>query len=221
MKKILFCWSGGKDSAFALWECIKSDKFSVAALLTTLTGEYDRISMHGVRRVLLEKQTASIGIPLEIITLKTGASMEEYELQMKTALLKYKSRFLNTVAFGDLFLEDIRMYREDRLRQVAMKAIFPIWKRNTLDLAREFIRAGFKAQITCVDTKQLDPSFCGREFNEGFLKDLPTSVDPCGENGEFHSFVFDGPIFGKPVLFSVGEKILRDEQFMFCDLVPV
>jgi uncharacterized protein (TIGR00290 family) len=221
MRKILFCWSGGKDSALALWEAVRSKQYGVAALLTTVTRDYDRISMHGVRKELLEKQTASIGLPLEIVWIGKNSSNDDYEWQMQEILLKYKARRISTVAFGDLFLEDVRKYREEQLSKVKMKAIFPLWGKDTMDLARSFIRAGFKAVITCVDTKTLDASFAGRDFNEGLLADLPTGVDPCGENGEFHSFVYDGPLFKKPVLFSRGEKVIRDERFYFCDLAGV
>jgi uncharacterized protein (TIGR00290 family) len=219
MKKILFSWSGGKDSALALWELLSSGSYQVKALLTTVTEEYDRISMHGVRRELLEKQAAAIGIPMEPIFLKQGGTNAEYDTQLQSVLLKYRNRFLNTVAFGDLFLHEVRAYREEQLSRINMKALFPLWDRKTLDIARGFIRAGFKAIITCVDTQLLDASFCGREYNEQLLADLPTAVDPCGENGEFHTFVHDGPIFTKPVLFSIGEMVMRDNQFRFCDLV--
>jgi uncharacterized protein (TIGR00290 family) len=219
MKTILFCWSSGKDSAFALWELISSGTYQVKALLTTVTEEYDRISMHGVRRELLEKQAGAIGLPLEVVLLKKGGSNDDYDAQMQAALLKYKSPFLNTVAFGDLFLQDVRAYREERLGRAGMKALFPLWGRKTIDVARGVIRAGFKAIITCVDTQQLDASFCGREYNEQLLSELPPTVDPCGENGEFYTFVFDGPIFKKPALFGIGETVTRDERFRFCDLV--
>ena len=219
-KRLLFCWSGGKDSAFALWEVLKSNRPNVVALLTTVTRDYDRISMHGVRRSLLEKQAASLNIPLEIVWIEKGSSNEDYEKQMGEMLLKYKKRRISLVGFGDIFLEDLRKYREEKLAEVGMKAIFPIWKRKTTDLAHEFIRAGFKAVISCVDTKLLDASFAGREFNEKFLSDLPASVDPCGENGEFHSFVQAGPIFKKPFFLALGERVMREERFCFCDLVP-
>jgi uncharacterized protein (TIGR00290 family) len=219
MRKILFCWSGGKDSAMALWEAVRSKEYGVSALLTTVTRDYDRISMHGVRRELLEKQAASIGLPLEIVWIEKNSSNDDYERHMREMLLKYKARRISTVAFGDLFLEDVRKYREEQLSKVKMKAVFPLWGKDTMELARNFIRAGFKAVLTCVDTKTLDASFAGRDFNEGLLADLPAGVDPCGENGEFHSFVYDGPLFKKPVLFSRGEKVIKDERFCFCDLV--
>jgi uncharacterized protein (TIGR00290 family) len=221
MKKALFCWSGGKDSAFALREMLTSGKYSIVSLITTVTREYDRISMHGVRRELLEMQSASIGLPLEIVWIEKGSSNDDYDMQMKEVLLKYKTQRVSTVAFGDLFLEDVKKYREDRLASVKMKGLFPLWGRKTSALAHEFIRAGFKSVVTCVDTQKLDSAFCGREYNAVFVADLPKGVDPCGENGEFHSFVFDGPIFKKPVLFRRGEQVTRDERFRFCDLLAV
>jgi uncharacterized protein (TIGR00290 family) len=220
MKKSLFCWSGGKDSAFSLWEILKAKEFQIEALLTTVTKDYDRISMHGVRMELLEKQATLLGIPLEIVWISKDSSNEDYERQMNDALEKYRKRRVSNVIFGDIFLEDLRKYREEKLAAIKMKAVFPIWKRNTKELAREFIRANFKAVITCVDTKVLDASFAGREFNENLLSDLPATVDPCGENGEFHSFVVDGPIFKKPIFYSMGEKTLREQRFCFCDLIP-
>jgi uncharacterized protein (TIGR00290 family) len=203
-----------------VWELLKAGDYEIVALITSFTEEYDRICMHGVRRVLLEKQATSIGIPLEIITLKTGADSEAYDKLLAEKLVQHKNRRLNTVAFGDIFLEDIRKHREEQLAALGMKALFPLWKRNTADLAHAFIRAGFKARITCVDTQQLDPAFCGREFTEKLLDDLPASIDPCGENGEFHSFVYDGPIFKRPIVFNLGEMVLREGRFRFCDLIP-
>ena len=219
MKKALFCWSGGKDSAFALREMMSSGEYTIVSLITAVTKEYDRISMHGVRRELLEMQAASIGLPLEIVWIEKGSSNDDYDSRMKDVLLKYKKQRVNLVAFGDLFLEDIRKYREERLASVKMKGIFPLWGRKTATLAHDFIRAGFKSLITSVDTQQLDQSFCGREYNAQFIADLPKNVDPCGENGEFHSFVYDGSIFKKPIVFQRGEKMTRDERFRFCDLV--
>ena len=218
-KKILLSWSGGKDSAFALRDIQNSGEYSAVTLLTTVTREYDRISMHGVRRELLESQAASLGLPLEIVWIEKDSSNDDFDLRMKDVLLKYKAQRVSSVAFGDLFLEDIRKYREERLASVKMKGIFPLWGRKTATLAHDFIRAGFKSVITCVDTQQLDQSFCGREYNAQFIADLPKKIDPCGENGEFHSFVYDGPIFKKPLVFQRGEQVTRDERFRFCDLV--
>jgi uncharacterized protein (TIGR00290 family) len=217
---VLVSWSGGKDSALALYEVLKSGAYSVAALLTTVTEDYDRISMHGVRRVLLEQQAASLGFPLEQVLIPKDASNEVYEANMARALAKYKDQGVETVVFGDIFLEDLRKYREEKLALAGMRAVFPLWKSNTTELARSLGALGFRAVTTCVDTKVLGQEFVGRTINEEFLTELPATVDPCGENGEFHSFVYDGPIFSRAVRFLVGEKVLRDERFYFCDLVP-
>jgi uncharacterized protein (TIGR00290 family) len=220
-ESVLVSWSGGKDSALALHEILKSGSFRVAALLTTVTEDYDRISMHGVRRALLEQQAASLGFSLEKVFIPKDASNEIYETNMAGSLAKYRELGVQTVVFGDIFLEDLRKYREDKLAVVGISGVFPIWMRDTKDLVRSLIALGFKAITTCVDTNVLGREFVGRVIDEQFLADLPTFVDPCGENGEFHSFVFDGPIFNGAVRFSIGEKVLRDERFYFCDLVPV
>ena len=219
MEKVLFAWSGGKDSAMALYEAQKSEKYDVAALLTTVTQDYDRISMHGVRRALLEEQAALLGIPLETILISKHSSNEEYEAKMKEALVRYKKEDIVSVVFGDIFLEDLKKYREDNLAKVGLKGVFPIWKRDTRELAAAFIDLGFKAIITCVDSKSLDKSFAGRVFDKQFLSDLPNGIDPCGENGEFHSFVYDGPIFSRGIIFEKGQVVLRNNRFYYCDLV--
>ena len=219
MEKVLFAWSGGKDSAMALYEAQKSEKYDVAALLTTVTQDYDRISMHGVRRALLEEQAALLGIPLETILISKHSSNEEYEAKMKEVLVRYKKEDIVSVVFGDIFLEDLKKYREDNLAKVGLKGVFPIWKRDTRELAAAFIDLGFKAIITCVDSKSLDKSFAGRVFDKQFLSDLPNGIDPCGENGEFHSFVYDGPIFSRGIIFEKGQVVLRDNRFYYCDLV--
>ena len=219
MEKVLFAWSGGKDSAMALYEAQKSEKYDVVALLTIVTQDYDRISMHGVRRALLEEQAALLGIPLETILISKHSSNEEYEAKMKEALVRYKKEDIVSVVFGDIFLEDLKKYREDNLAKVGLKGIFPIWKRDTRELAAAFIDLGFKAIITCVDSKSLDKSFAGRVFDKQFLSDLPNGIDPCGENGEFHSFVYDGPIFSRGIIFEKGQVVLRDNRFYYCDLV--
>ena len=218
---VLMSWSGGKDSALALNEILKNGTYRVAALLTTVTEDYDRISMHGVRRILLEQQAASLGFPLEQVLIPKDASNEVYEANMGRALAKYRNEGVAAVVFGDIFLEDLRKYREERLARVDMTGVFPIWMRDTKELAKSLISLGFKAITTCIDTNVLGKDFVGRLIDEQFLADLPSFVDLCGENGEFHSFVFDGPIFNEPVRFSVGEKVLRDERFYFCDLVPL
>ena len=218
-KRVLVAWSGGKDSAMALYELQKQHDYEIVALLTTVTEDYDRISMHGVRRTLLEKQAESMGLQLEKVYITKNASNQEYEMKMKDALIKYKTRGVTVVAFGDIFLEDVRRYREANLSKIRMEAIFPIWGRDTTELARKFIELGFKAIVTCVDSKFLDKKLVGRIYDDRFLCELPPSVDPCGENGEFHTFVFDGPIFRKRVEFKVGEIVLRDGRFYFCDLI--
>lgn len=220
-EKIILCWSGGKDSSMSLYELRRSGDYEVVTLLTTLTEPYDRISMHGVRRVLLEEQAAAVGLPLEKIFISTGASNTEYEEKMKTALLRFKSEGITKVAFGDIFLEDLRAYREANLAKVGMSGVFPIWKRETTELSKSFIAAGFKAVLTCVDTQKLDSMYAGRLFNSRLMDDLPPAVDPCGENGEFHSFVYDGPIFKKEVEWVPGERVLRDNRFCFFDLRPL
>ena len=221
VEKILFAWSGGKDSAMALYEVLKSRKYDVAALLTTVTQDYDRISMHGVRRVLLEQQAALLGLPLETVLISKCSSNEEYEAKMKEKLICYKQKGITSVVFGDIFLEDLKKYRENNLAKVDLKGVFPIWKRATHELAAAFIDLGFRAIITCVDSKFLDRSFTGRVFDKQFLSDLPSGVDPCGENGEFHSFVYDGPIFSSGITFEKGQVVLRDNRFYYCDLIEV
>ena len=191
----------------------------VTALLTTVTEEFDRISMHGVRRVLLERQAESIGLPLHAVLIPPQCVNATYEARMKQALNEHLARGVLRVAFGDIFLEDLRVYREQNLAQIGMEALFPIWKRDSRELAREFLRLGFQAITVCVDPRVLDSSFAGRVLDESFFADLPPGVDPCGENGEFHTFVFDGPLFRTPIRFATGEKILRD-GFYFCDLLP-
>ena len=219
-EEVLFCWSGGKDSAMALHALRRAVDCRIAALLTTITDEYDRISMHGVRRVLLQRQAESLGLPLHPVLIPPQCVNATYEERMKQALEEHFAQGVRRVAFGDIFLEDLRAYREKNLAQAGMQAIFPIWKRDTRELAREFVQQGFRAVAVCVDPRVLDASFAGRELDASFFADLPPNVDPCGENGEFHTFVFDGPIFRSPSPCSVGEKALRD-GFRFCDLLPV
>ncbi len=217
---ILFCWSGGKDSAMALHALQSEREYRVTGLLTTITEIYDRVSMHGVRRVLLERQAASIGLPLHVVPIPPQCVNATYELRMKEALTEHLAAGVKNVAFGDIFLEDLRVYRERNLDLLNMKGVFPIWMCDTRELADEFLHLGFKAIAVCIDPRVLDPSFAGRMLDESFFADLPPGVDPCGENGEFHSFVFDGPVFRTPVRFVSGEKVLR-EGFWFCDLLPV
>ena len=220
-EKVLFTWSGGKDSVMALYELLRTHSYEISALLTTITEDYDRISMHGVRRILLEQQAESLGLPLEKIYITKNTPNEEYEAKMRDKLMEYQSRGVLSVVFGDIFLEDLRKYREENLSKIGMKGIFPIWKRDTAELAHTFIDLGFKAVITCVDSKVLDKKFVGRLYDKQFLRELPSNVDSCGENGEFHSFVYDGPIFRERVSFIIGDIVLRDNRFYFCDLIPV
>ncbi len=217
---MLLSWSGGKDSALALHEVQKDQEYEIVALLTTLTEDYDRISMHGVRRTLLERQASSLGFPLEEVFISKDASNEEYGSKMREVLESYLTAGVTAVVFGDIFLEDLRKYRERNLAEIGMKAVFPVWKRDTTELGRTFIDLGFRAIITCVDSQVLDRSFAGRPFDEQFLMDIPLGVDPCGENGEFHSFVFDGPIFREAIPCRKGRTVLRRSRFYYCDLMP-
>ena len=217
-EKVAFSWSGGKDSAIALYEIQKSGKYEVVALLTTVTEEYDRICMHGVRRILLEHQAQSLGLPVEKIFISKNTSNEEYDAKMLDMLSKFQEAGVSSIVFGDISLEDIRKYREENLSKVGMRGIFPIWKRETNELIRTFIDLGFKAIVTCVDSKVLDKGFVGRIVDKHFLSELPTNVNPSGENGEFHSFVFDGPLFKHRILYTIGQVVLRD-SFYFCDLL--
>lgn len=220
-ENILFTWSGGRDSALAVYELEKTGNHQIAALITTVTKDYDRISMHGVRRILLEQQAASLNYPLVQVSISSTASNEEYETQMRATLKKYLKAGITTVAFGDIFLEDVRKYREGNLSRIGMNAVFPLWSRDTFELAHTFIDLGFKAVITCVDSSFLAKEFVGRLFDEQFLSELPSNVDPCGENGEFHSFVFDGPMFHHQISCELGEIVLRNSRFYYCDLIPL
>lgn len=217
---MIFSWSGGKDSALALYELLKAGNYEISSLLTTITEDYDRTSLHGVRRILIERQANSLGFPLEKVFISKDISSEEYETKMREVLTKYLADGISSVVFGDIFLEDVRKYREDNLSKIGLKGIFPIWKKDTTELARIFIGLGFKAVTTCVDSNFLNKAFVGRAFNEKFLTELPPEVDPCGENGEFHSFVYDGPIFRERILYTPGEIVLRDNRFYYCDLIP-
>ena len=211
-------WSGGKDSCLALYEIQKSPYYRVAALLTTVTRDYDRISMHGVRRVLLEQQAASVGIPLHQVLITKGAGNQEYETNLVEAMSAYRNQGIDSIVFGDLFLEDIKTYRDQFLARHDLQGIYPVWLRDTTEFIREFIALGFKAVITCVNGEVLSSSFAGMMIDDNFVSTLPSQVDPCGENGEFHTFVFDGPNFKSPVRFSIGETVQRD-GFWLCDLL--
>jgi uncharacterized protein (TIGR00290 family) len=220
-EKVIVAWSGGKDSALALYEVLNSDSYEVLELLTTVTKDYARISIHGVRRVLLEQQAKALRIPLEEMFITKGASDAEYESELLKVLGRHQANGVFSVVFGDIFLEDVRKYRKRILEKVGMNGIFPLWKKDTKDLARTFINLGFKAIITSIDSNVLGKDFVGREYDEQFLSDLPANVDPCGENGEFHSFVYDGPLFCERIGFKKGEIVLRDNRFYYCDLLPV
>ncbi|HET7573395.1 MAG TPA: hypothetical protein VFJ77_12090 [Gaiellaceae bacterium] len=210
-------WSGGKDSALALWTLRERHGVEPSALLTTVTETYDRISMHGVRRALLRRQAEAAGLPLVEVEIPAACTNEVYEARLAAALAAPPLDRAEEFAFGDLFLEEIRAYREERLAAAGRRAAFPIWGEDTAALARRFVAAGFRAVLVCVDPRALDPSFAGREYDEALLAELPDGVDPCGENGEFHTFVYDGPVFAEPVACARGEVVERD-GFVFADL---
>ncbi len=218
-EKVVMSWSGGKDSTLALHDLLDSGRYEVVALLTTVTAGYDRISIHGVRRALLERQARALGLPLEVAELSPQSSNAEYEHSLGAALEKYRHAGIRCVAYGDLYLEDIRRYREGLLEGVGMRALFPVWGQDTREFAQRFLDLGYRAVTTCVDSQALDAGFVGREYDRRFLAELPAGVDPCGENGEFHTFVYDGPLFHEPVRFGRGEVVVRDERFLYCDLL--
>jgi uncharacterized protein (TIGR00290 family) len=218
-RPLFLSWSGGKDSAMALHALQSSPDFEPAGLLTTVTEGYDRISIHGVRRELLERQAESIGLPLHPVLVPKDCTNEIYEDRLATALRAIQAQGIHHIAFGDLFLEDIRAYREKQLSALGLEPVFPVWGRDTTELARELIHLGFQATLVCVDTDLLDPVFAGRPFDASLLRDLPADIDPCGENGEFHTFVHAGPIFRQPVAFKLGR--LEDRgRFWYRDLEP-
>jgi uncharacterized protein (TIGR00290 family) len=238
--KSFFNWSGGKDSSLALYHVLNDKNYSVEKLLTNVNREYRRVSMHGVREELLEQQAEAIGIPLQKLVLSDQPTMTEYEQYMMQTMQQLQQEKFTHSIFGDIFLEDLKAYRETQLAKVGMQAVFPIWKRDTTELMHEFIDLGFKTIVVCTKAELLDESFAGRVIDKDFLKDLPNNVDPCGENGEFHTFVYDGPIFKRPVEYKIGEKVLREYKapannkdkcftnqppptsigFWFCDIIP-
>lgn len=242
MKKALFNWSSGKDSALALYKILQNPEFEINYLLTSVNQQFQRISMHGVRVELLEQQAQSIGIPLEIMQIPEMPTMEVYEDVMQKTLEKLKNKGITHSVFGDIFLEDLRKYREDKLAKMGFEGVFPIWKIPTKELIQEFIALGFKTIVVCVNERYLDKSFAGRIIDQQFIDELPENVDVCGENGEFHTFTFDGPIFNKPIDFEIGEIVYRkyekpkqessstacdtndtsayDYGFWYCDLIP-
>jgi len=208
-EKAIFNWSGGKDSAFCLNKVLQDQRYEITCLLTTISQPYQRISMHGVRVDLLDIQAKRIGLPLLKIQIPEMPAMEVYDITMKAALIDLKGKGVTASVFGDIFLEDLRKYREDKLAELNLTGVFPLWKIPTDKILREFIDSGFKAITTCVNDKYLDKSFVGRIIDDDFLHDLPDNVDPCGENGEYHSFVFDAPFFSNPIQFKKGEIVYR------------
>jgi uncharacterized protein (TIGR00290 family) len=221
MIDVVLAWSGGKDSTLALAALRTDSRYRVRALLTTVTREYDRISMHGVRRSVLEAQVDALGLPLIEASIPSGASNVDYEAAFALALRTAEERWpgLRHIAFGDLFLTDVRAYREALLGSLSWTGVFPLWGEDTATLAQRFVGAGYRAILTCVDTTQLGPEFAGREFDASFLADLPATVDPCGERGEFHTCVFAGPLFARPLPVVVGERVRRDTRFEYCDVM--
>jgi uncharacterized protein (TIGR00290 family) len=219
---VVLSWSGGKDSSLTLAALRADPRYDVVALLTSVTAGYDRVSIHGVRRTLLEAQAAATGLPLREVVLQPQCSNEQYEAAFLHALAAIRTDYpaVRRIAFGDLYLEDVRAYRERLLARAGFEALVPLWARDTTALAAEFIAAGFAAHLVCVDTQQLAASFAGRRFDAALLADLPAGVDPCGENGEFHTFVSAGPVFNGAIPVRVGEVVLREERFAFCDLLP-
>lgn len=221
-EKICFSWSSGKDSSIALYKLLNSTEYNdieVVSLFTTIS-EYDRIFFHGVKRILLEQQAASLGIPLYSPVITTCDSIEEFAVKLEEKLKYYIDADIKTIVYGDIYLEDLKNYRLKTLNKLGMNSIFPIWKQDCNELLKQSIDLGFKSVVTCVDSKVLDKSFVGRTLDYDFIKDLPSNVDPCGENGEFHTFTYDGPIFKEPVLFESGEISLRN-NFYCIDLLPV
>jgi uncharacterized protein (TIGR00290 family) len=217
--RILLSWSSGKDSAWALYVLRQQYPDAVAGLLTTMNQAFDRVAMHAVRRALVDRQAHAAGLPVHIVNLPWPCSNAEYEAAMKTATDQFVRDGYTHVAFGDLFLEDVRKYREERLAGTGLTPLFPLWKtKPTGELAREMIAGGLHAHLSCVDPRKLDPSFAGRAFDWSLLSDLPADVDPCGENGEFHSFAWDGPMFNCPITTRIGEVLTRD-GFVFADVV--
>ena len=240
--KAIFNWSSGKDSALALYKILQEEQYSIVGLLTSINTQYQRISMHGVRVALLEEQAKSIGLPLHKLEIPEMPTMEIYDEVMKLKMLELQSLGVAYSVFGDIFLEDLRKYREEKLAAAHIKGVFPLWKTDTKQLITEFLGLGFKTIVTCVNERYLDQSFVGRIIDEQFIKDLPETVDVCGENGEFHTFTFDGPIFSNPIAFEIGEIVYRkyerpkqattntacdtnvsdafDYGFWYCDLIP-
>jgi uncharacterized protein (TIGR00290 family) len=218
MKRIFLSWSSGKDSAWCLHVLRSRREYEVVGLLTTFNEAANRVAMHAVRRELVEQQAFACGLPLWPVHLPWPCSNEQYEELMAEACKKAIRNGVEGIAFGDLFLDDVRAYRERQLKGTGLEPIFPLWRQPTDELARAMIRSGLRAKLTCVDTKQLDAEFVGRDFDDDLLAALPASVDPCGERGEFHSFVCGGPMFDVEIPVVVGERVVHD-QFVFADLI--
>lgn len=227
MKKAVFNWSSGKDSSYALLKVLEEKEYRIEYLLTSVNERYRRVSMHGTQELLLERQARSIGIPLKKLIVPEMPSMDDYNRIMEQTMTQLRSEGIAYSIFGDIFLEDLRAYRESQLKLVGIQAVFPLWKLSTAELARTIVDSGFKAVVVCVDGNCLDASFAGRVLDHRFLSDLPPGVDPCGENGEFHTFVYDGPVFSEPICYTKGEVVYRTYDnsgtkhgFYYCDLIP-
>ncbi len=219
IKPIILSWSGGKDSMMTL-HFLKQLNSSVR-LLTTVSSDFDRVSIHGVRKTLFKKQIDALGMEIDLVEIPYPCPNELYEEKMAQQIETYVAMGVEEMAFGDLFLLDVRRYREEKLEGTGIKPVFPVWGTPTDEFIVQFLKLGYKTIVTCVDTEQLDASFCGRIIDEDFLNELPKGVDPCGENGEFHTFVYDGPLFKQPVEFEKGEGVLREERFYYMDLLDV
>jgi uncharacterized protein (TIGR00290 family) len=218
---IILSWSGGKDSALAFARLRADPRVEVVGLLTTVTAGYDRVSIHGVRRTLLHAQAAALGVPVHEVTLQPESSNQAYDAALAAALgeLRAQRPDVRRVAFGDIFLRDVRQYREERIAALGFDGIFPLWGEPPAELAREVIACGIRARLVCVDTQALSADFAGRAYDAALLAELPAGIDPCGENGEFHTFVSDGPGFRTPVAYTVGEVVMRGDRFAYCDLL--
>jgi uncharacterized protein (TIGR00290 family) len=218
-KKVLLAWSSGKDSAWALHVLRRQNQYEIAGLMTTFNAAFDRVAMHSTRRALVEMQAQAAGLPLIAAPIPWPCSNADYESAMKRVCDQALAEGISAIAFGDLFLTDVRAYRERQLKDTGLEPLFPLWGMPTPELAQEMISAGLRAKLVCVDPQQISPSFIGRDFDKALLRDLPATVDPCGENGEFHSFVYAGPIFSREIAIVTGEKVERD-GFWFCDILP-
>ena len=231
MKKAFFNWSGGKDSSLALYYILKQKEYKIETLLTNISEEHQRISMHGVSLDVLKAQTSRMGLPLDTMALPKGLDMEAYDNMMKLKMTSYVEKGFKYGIFGDIFLEDLKLYREEKLRTVNLEGVFPLWQQPTSKIIQDFISLGFKAKVVAINAKLMDKSFVGRDLDQSFINDLPKGVDVCGENGEFHSFVYDGPIFSSPVPIKVGEIVKKtyesknnsnwDNTFYYSDLVLI